>query len=826
MSSDQQSAPLHSGHIERRLAAILSADVKGYSRLMGEDEVATIRTLTAYRAVMTVLIQQHHGRVVDAPGDNLLAEFASIVNAVQCAVTIQHDLKAHNAAAPSQRRMEFRIGINLGDVVVEGERIYGDGVNIAARVEGLAEPGGICLSGNAYEQVRHKVGLHYEDLGEQAVKNIAEPVRVWQVAMDEAAAALAEQTALQQAQPEQREAAPIVGAEQALPATRQLSTTHRNWMVAAIVIVSLLLIAIIVAARYFSFSVPNTQPLTPHTQPSLSTQDSALRTDAAPAALPLPDKPSIVILPFDNMSKDPQQDYFSTGLTEVLTSDLSRISSLFVIARNTAFTYKGKATNVQEIGKELGVRYVLEGSVQRASDQVRIVAQLIDATTGGHLWTERFDRPFTDIFALQDEIVRKIATTLKLQLTLQEQGYIVRKHTNNLEAYDSFLRGVEYFWRLTKEDNAQARQMWEQALALDPQYAEAYAWLGWTYLLERVFRWSTDPQILERALALVQKALTLDDSLAVAHSRLGRVYTYKQQYDQALAEGERAIALDPNDADSYAWQAEALNFAGRPKEALRMVEQAMRLNPRYPPFYLFHFGWASQSTGRYAEAVAAQKEVISRNPNFLGAHLNLAFSYLAQWASQQDSDTQTLAQALAAAQRAISLSDSHPLSHVVLGYVYLWQKQYEPATAEMERAIALDPNGAGSYVTLAETLSRVGRLEEAVAMAEQALRHKPFTADEHLSSVGAAYYLARQPEEAIAPLKQYLSHYPNILSAHLTLTAVYSELGREAEARAEAAEVLRINPQFSLEVHKERTPIKDPAMLERHIEALRKAGLK
>jgi adenylate cyclase len=312
---------------------------------------------------------------------------------------------------------------------------------------------------------------------------------------------------------------------------------------------------------------------------------------------------------------------------------------------------------------------------------------------------------------------------------------------------------------------------------------------------------------------------------------LGRVYTYQQQYDQALAEGERAIALDPNDADSYAWQAEALNFAGRPKEALRMVEQAMRLNPRYPPFYLFHFGWASYSTGRYAEAVAVQKEVISRNPNLLGAHLNLAFSYLAQWASQQDADTQTLAQALAAAQRAISLSDSHPLSHVVLGYVYLWQKQYEPATAEMERAIALDPNGAGSYATLAETLSRVGRTEDALEAAAQALRLKAVTGttgtvDEYLGSVGGAYSLAGRPDEAIVPLQSYLSRYPNILGAHLTLAAVYTELGQAAEARAEAAEVLRLNPKFSLEIHTQRTPIKDPVMLERHLAALRKAGLK
>lgn len=526
------------------------------------------------------------------------------------------------------------------------------------------------------------------------------------------------------------------------------------------------------------------------------------------------------------MSKDPEQDYFSTSITEVLTSDLSRISSLFVIARNTAFTYKGKATNVQAIGKELGVRYVLEGSVQKASDQVRITAQLIDATTGGHLWTERFDRPFTDIFALQDEIVQKIVTTLKLQLTLPEQGVTVRKHTDNLEAYDYYLRGVEYGMRTTKETNAQARQMLEKAVALDPQYAEAYARLGHTYYLEWTWRWSVDPQTLERGLALAQQALALDDSLPRAHSLLGMVYAQQQQPDQALAEGERAIALDPNYADSYAWQAEVLNFAGRPEEALRMVEQAMRLNPRYPSLYSFELGWAYVWTGRYAEAITPLKETISRSPNHLGAHLWLPMSYVSQWAFQQSADAQTLAQALAAAQRSIALSDSSPAGHIVLGIVYLWQKQYEEALAELERATALDPNNAEVCAFLAEALSRVGRPEEAVAMVEQALRHKPYVTDYHLASVGAAYYLAGQPEEAIAPLRQYATRYPNILGAHLILAAVYSELGREAEARAEAAEMLRINPKFSLEVHKERVPIKDPAMLERHIVALRKAGLK
>ena len=273
-------------------------------------------------------------------------------------------------------------------------------------------------------------------------------------------------------------------------------------------------------------------------------------------------------------------------------------------------------------------------------------------------------------------------------------------------------------------------------------------------------------------------------------------------------------------------QAEALNFAGRPEEALRTVEQAMRLNPRYPPWYLFELGWAYRLTGRYAEAIATLKEAISRSPNLSAAHLHLAVSYLLQWVSQQSPAAQTLEQALAAAQRALALNDSYPWSHIILGYVYLWQKQYEQALAEMERAMALAPNEAGSYAALAEVLSRVGRTEDALEAAAQALRLKPVVADEHLASVGTAYALAGRYEEAIAPLQRYLSRYPNILGAHLTLAAVYSELGQDAEARAEAAEVLRLNPKFSLEVHKQRMPIKDPAMLERHIAALRKAGLK
>jgi tetratricopeptide (TPR) repeat protein len=474
----------------------------------------------------------------------------------------------------------------------------------------------------------------------------------------------------------------------------------------------------------------------------------------------------------------------------------------------------------------MGVRYVLEGSVQRADQQVRITVQLIEATTGHHLWSEQYDRPLKEIFALQDEIVQKIVTTLKLQLTLQEQGYVVRKHTDNLEAYDAFLRGQEYYWRLTQEAHAQARQLFEKAIALDPQYAEAYALLGWTYWVEWVWGWSADPQTMERALALAQQALALNDSLPVAHSLLSIVYAQKQQYDQAIAEGERAVALDPNDADSYTNQALVLNIAGRPEEALQSVKQAMRLNPRCPPWYLNQVGWAYQMTGRYAEAIATLKEVISRSPNFISAHLQLADSYLGQWIAQQSPAAQTLEPAVVAGQRALALNDSLHWNHIVLGRIYLYQQQYDQALAEMERAVALAPTEAGSYAGLAMVLSDMGRTEDALEAAAQALRLKSLVADAHLDSVGTAYAVAGRYEEARAPLQRYLSRYPNILPVHLMLAVVYGELGQATEARAEAAEVLRLNPKFSLEVHKQRMPIKDPTVLEQHLAALRKAGLK
>ena len=572
----------------------------------------------------------------------------------------------------------------------------------------------------------------------------------------------------------------------------------------------LLLITTVLTMQYLSLPTSSTQSLTPSTQP----------------ALPLPDKPSIIVLPFTNMSGDPGQDYFSDGLTEVLTSDLSKISNLFVIARNSAFTYKGKAVQVQEVGREMGVRYVLESSVQRAGDLVRIAVQLIDATTGYHLWSERYDRPLTDIFAVQDEIVQQIVINLRVEVHEAEQERVRHIPTNNLTAYDALLRGIGYASRLAKETNPQARQMFEQAIALDPQYAEAYTGLGWTYYWESVYQWSPDPQNVERAEELARQALALNDTLSQAHGLLSRIHWHKQQPALALAAAEQAVAVAPNYAEAYIWRARALMPVDRPAEALRDVEQAMRLNPRYPFWYPEDLATAYQLLGRYEEAIAAHQQVLFRNPKYQFAYVFLALSYMESWFSQLRHDPQTPTQASDAAQRAVALNASSSLAHVASGWAALMNKHYVQAEAEVERSLALNPGYADLHAWAAGILNWVGRPAEALKLMEQALHLNPRLPSWNFFFLGHAYYLLGRTVEAIEPLQRVLRVSPHRIDTHLLLAAVYSELGKEAEARAEAAEVLRLNPQFSLEVHKERAPIKDPAMLERHIAALRKAGLK
>jgi adenylate cyclase len=573
--------------VERKLTAILCADVHGYSRLMGEDEEATVRTLSAHRAIIDGLIEQHHGRFVNSAGDSVLAEFASVVNAVQCAVEIQTTLKAENASLPSERRMEFRMGVNLGDVVVEGEQIFGDGINVAARLESLAQPGGICISDTVHAQIKNKLALNYQDFGAQRVKNIAEPVRVFGVLLE-----------------------PGTSAASRGQKTRVI---RKHWRKVTLSIAGLALLAgVIVLVQHLSSRPPSTSASLPPEQ------------NWNP---PLPSMPSIAVLPFSNLSGDPQQEYFSDGITYELISDLSRLNHLFVIAHTSSFAYKNKSAKMQEIGRELGVKYLLEGSVLRADKRVRVDTQLVEASTGATLWAERFDRPLADVLAVQDDIVQRIVTTLNLQVGLSERGIPIRQRTDNLEAYDDYLRGAVYSFAFTRDSTEKARQMMEKAIALDPRYADAYALLSACYFFDWICQWSPDPRTLDLALQTVRKAIVLDDSNPFAHAAYGCLLAYTGQHDAAIAEAHRAIALSPNWSFDYYWAAETLNVSGKPAEALEVVQKAMRIDPVNRDLYLLEVGMAYLGMGRPKEAVPVLKRLLVSYPDHVGGRVVLAAAY-------------------------------------------------------------------------------------------------------------------------------------------------------------------------------------------------------
>jgi adenylate cyclase len=525
---------------KRKLTAILSADVKGYSRLMGENEAETVKTLTSYRKIMAELIQQHRGRVIDSPGDNILAEFASVVDAVQCSVAAQNEFKARNAELPENRRMVFRIGVNLGDVIEEENRIYGDGVNIAARLEALAEGGGICISGSAHEQVEGKLPFVFEYRGEQAVKNIRKPVRVYQVRIERGATDVAK--------------------------TREFT---------------------------------------------------------------LPDKPSIAVLPFTNMSGDPTQEYFSDGITEEIITWLSKIPRLFVTARHSTFVFKDKAVSIRDVGQQLGVRYVLEGSVRKSGDRIRVTAQLIDVKTDQHVWADRYDRELKDVFAIQDEITMNIIVALQVELTEGDQAALRARGVYNLEAYLKWLQGMDYFNKMRKETNMLARQKYQEAFALAPDYASAYVGVAWTYLVEPWLGWSDSPaESLKLAMQYSQKCLALDESLSDAHGALGLVYLVMRQWDKAVQECELAVSLNPNSADIIVFLAMAYRTVGRVDEALTLLNKAILLNPMPPDRYLHEFGSCYRLMGRYDEAIAILKRVLDGNPDYLNSRLNLITTYV------------------------------------------------------------------------------------------------------------------------------------------------------------------------------------------------------
>lgn len=525
--------------LPRRLAAVLSADVKGYSRLMGEDEEATVRALTALRKTNASFIEKYGGRVVDSPGDNMLVEFPSVVEAVKCAVEIQEHLRGLNASQPPGRRMELRIGINLGDVIADGDRIYGDGVNIAARLESLAEGGGICVSGTVFDQVDRRLDLKWEFMGEQAVKNIARPVRVYRLQM---------------------------GAEKATEGAKEEG----------------------------------------------------------------PPRLSIFVLPLQNLSGNPDQDYFSDGITEDLITDLSRISGAFVISRSTSFAYKGKPVDVKQAAAELGVRYVLEGSVRRAGDQVRVNVQLIDGEKGSHVWAERFDREVGDIFSLQDEVTGRIARALNLQVFEAESRRAQKGRPENLDAEDYALRGwAELCTKpLSPESNHAAQKYLEEALRLDPDSARAWTCMSFMYSRAAQFGWLPEPraELLKRAVEAGERAVALDPKSADAHYVLGLSLQLSGEGEKAFPAMETAIEVNRNYAPAYRGVGYSLILTGRAGESFSWFEKAMRLSPRDPFWasWCWNMGYAKHLIGEDKEAVAWAKRAIAANPKYPNSYFLLA----------------------------------------------------------------------------------------------------------------------------------------------------------------------------------------------------------
>ncbi|MGD9279913.1 MAG: tetratricopeptide repeat protein [Desulfobacterales bacterium] len=1015
---------------KRKLTAILSADVIGYSRLMRDDEEATVRDIAVLRVLIFDIVQKHHGRVVDSPGDNILAEFASVVDAVNGAINIQEEISKSNADTPEDRRMEFRIGINLGDVIEEEERIYGDGVNIAARVEGLASAGGIAISGTVYEHIKDKLSLGYHFLGEKDVKNIPEPVRVYRLLT------------------EPDDAGKMTGVEIKTPKKGKI------WIAVAAVFVAVIGIGI----WQFYMRRPAVEPASEEKM-----------------AYPLPDKPSIAVLAFDNLSGEPSQEYFSDGLTEQIISALSKIPNLFVIARNSSFTYKGKPVKVQQVSEELGVRYVLEGSVRKANDRLRITAQLIDAITGHHLWSESYDRELKDIFAIQDEITIEILSAMQVQLTEGERVRVRDKYINNLKAYLKILEGLQYS---NKYKFAEAIKRFEDARTLDPQSPVPYGYLSFANLM-KVWLGATAnrSESIEKAAEYAEKCKDLNNKLSACRQMLSNVHLIRRQYDKAISEGRIAVEFEPNSALAALWYGWTLRSVGRYEDALREYEIAIRLdplniatpmyhkcatlnvmrqhedaaetckrvlevNPKYLPVY-YQLAVAYSSLNRMEEARDAASKILNYNPNFTVENFakglpykkqadidlllnglrkaglpdkpplplpdkpsiavlafdnlsgdpeqeyfsdglseeiinalskidrlfviarNSSFTYKGKpanvkkisrelgvryvlegsvrksedrvritaqlidattghhlWSERYDRDLkdifavqdeitmkiitalqveltdgeqmriwakrvkrldvllkgmemislsrkgtqesvirwgqvaqevvdmapdlavgyrhlgwyhyflaawgksprENLKKAYGFALKAISLDEYDGMSHGLLGNVYLTMRQHEKAIAAGKRAIELDPNVADVHMYLGYTLNFAGRPDEALGYLNKAIRLNPFPPYYVHRNMGQSYLLKGQYEKALPEFKKALQLAPKSSQIHINLAVIYILLGREKEARASADKALELFPNLSVSWVAKTAPYKNQADLELILDAMRKAG--
>ena len=532
---------------ERKLTAIMAADVVGYSRLMGDDHEATLEALTASREIFSTYIANHRGRIVNAPGDSILAEFPSVVDAVACAVEIQRALAERNAEFPDDRRMDFRIGVNQGDVLVKEGELFGDGVNVAARLESLADPAGICISGRVHEDVKTRLHLEFESMGKQKVKNIADPVPTYRVLSKPGAAA------------------------------------HR-----------------VVQTKQGQY-------------------------DSAPRSLP--DRPSIAVLPFINMSGDPEQEYFSDGLTEDLITDLSKLRGLHVTARNSAFVFKGRSVDLRQVGRELGVRYVLEGSVRRSGNRLRISAQLIDTQSDDHLWADRYDRELKDIFDLQDEITRSIVTELDVKLVEGESARAWRRTTTDYRAYDLFLRGYAEHLKLSKEAQSRSRELFQQALQLDPEFAAAMALIGFTYHVDADSFWYASPEDLwAEALRWANRALAVDERLARAHCLAGLVHLFREEHDLAISSLEKGVSLEPT-GRSFMHLAGGLCCVGRAEEGLELARKAMETEPFPVPWFYTLLGITYRCLGRLDQAIEILQDAVTRAPEYIVNHVHLALAF-------------------------------------------------------------------------------------------------------------------------------------------------------------------------------------------------------
>lgn len=556
--------------IQRRLAAILICDVVGYSRLMSQDEAGTrSRFNTHLKELFEPSIASHHGRIVKTIGDGLLVEFASVVDAVQCAIETQKGMAERNRGEPDDRRIDFRIGVNLGDVIVEGDDIHGDGVNVAARLEGLAQKGGICISRSARDQVRDKLDCLLLDLGKIEVKNIARPVRAFSVVLDGN-----------------------------LPATTRRQIGMKGRLVSAAIVIGCLLIG---GGLWWSSQVERTDP-----------------AGSGNVALILPDKPSIAVLPFENASADKEQEYFSDGLTEDIITDLSKISGLFVIARNSTFTYKGLSTKVREVGKDLGVRYVLQGSVRRTQGKLRITAQLVDASTGGHLWAERYDREPKDVFSVQADVARQVAKALAVTLKANEIERLFQKYTASIDAYDIFLQARRTVDAPTKDNLKRGQKLFAQVIELDPNFAGGYAGLALNLSVQVRFQFSNSPKAdLVRSFELAKTAVQVDRNFAWAHIALGGAYLANGDADAALRAARQALALEPGGYEANLFMGFFLQFAGDSSLAVRHLLLAKRLSPVESYRDMAFMALAQFMDRNYTEVVRIYSEIERKFPRGL-----------------------------------------------------------------------------------------------------------------------------------------------------------------------------------------------------------------